>query len=97
VRGGEVSVSPHNFYISIFLRTGLLGLFGFVIMYCACLLPLFAAARQDGERGLRAQIMLVLLLSQLLFFIPYDANYVQSLLIGSALALKPWVMEPSGK
>jgi hypothetical protein len=97
VFGSQVGVSPHNFYITIFLRTGLLGLCAFALMYLGCLRPLFAAARQGGRWGSWAQMMFVLLVSQLLFYIPYGASYEQGLLLGSAMGLASWVAENSGE
>ena len=82
----EITYAPHNYYVQMLLRTGLIGL--------ACLLAIY----WSGIRGLRREqrsshpdvsnpTLVALLICQLLFFIPYSPDYSQGIILGIALSL----------
>jgi hypothetical protein len=93
VFGSQIGVSPHNFYISIFLRMGVLGLLAFILLYIGCLRPLLAAARKEHAATAPAQLLFVLLVTQLLFFVPYGPSYEQGMLLGAGLGMVLWLPE----
>lgn len=75
--GYTTDVAPHNFYVELGLRTGLLGLG----------LLLFAYARAIGLLTRAADHTLVTVLAiQLLYFVPYAPGIEQGMLLGLALA-----------
>jgi O-antigen ligase len=87
VAGGEVTSSPHNFYISTYLRQGILGLAAFLLAYGYALVQLSRRAKRPGLGFADPDTMLVLLVSQLTFFIAYAPRMEQGLILGLAVAL----------
>lgn len=75
----------HNMYVQTLYNTGLLGL--------AALLATFAFAtgglyrlNRTSEAGVGGQVLLVLLAMQVVYYVPYGADYLQSLLLGMAVS-----------
>lgn len=84
--GKEVAYAPHNYYVQVLLRFGLIGLAAFV----AFNISLFRGAiRLAGKPydNMTGYTMLGILMSFALFNIPYSPTYTQGLFIGVVLAL----------
>lgn len=83
VDGRLVDVSPHNWYLELFLRVGAVGLAAFLILMGRAVLAL----RIDDGRGgmLSNHVLLILLTTQLVYFLAYDPRTVQSLVSGLCL------------
>jgi hypothetical protein len=84
VRGVVVDVDPHNFFVVTFLRQGGLGLAILVSLYAAILYQLRSDSF-DRRRDLH-HLLALLLVGQLVFFVPYSPDYVQGIILGWALA-----------
>jgi len=84
--GKDITYAPHDYFIQLLLRVGLVGLLAFVALYWQLLR---GAIRLGSEphSGLTGYAMIGLLLSMLLFDIPYSPYYVDGLLTGLILGL----------
>lgn len=84
--GKEVAYAPHNYYVQLLLRVGLIGLLAFVALHVYLLK---GAVRLAGEphAELTGYAMIGLLFSFLLFDIPYSPYYSHGLFTGLMLAL----------
>lgn len=85
-RGQEITFAPHDYYLQLLLRTGLIGVFAFVLLYWWMLR---AAVRLGGAppAGMTGYAMIGLLFSQLLFDIPYSPSYAHGMFLGIVLGL----------
>lgn len=84
--GKEVAYAPHNYYVQVLLRFGLIGLMAFI----AFNVYLFRGAiRLAGKPydNMTGYTMLGILMSFALFNIPYSPTYTQGLFLGVMLAL----------
>ena len=88
-RGRVISVSPHNHYVSTYLRLGVLGLLGTLLIYSFALRGTHKAARaRVPDYGLLDPDFLnVVLGMQLLYYIPYSVDIYQAMLLGLACAM----------
>lgn len=87
--GYTTDVAPHNFYLETGLRTGLLGVGLLVGAYAALLRRLAAGGPRGADRGLLTdRTLAVLLVAQLVYFLPYSPGPEQALLLG--LAMGAW-------
>lgn len=84
--GKEVAYAPHNYYVQVLLRFGLIGLAAFVAfnIYLFRGAIRLAAGPYDNMTG---YAMLGILMSFALFNIPYSPAYTHGLFIGVVLAL----------
>jgi len=104
VEGGYVEVSPHNFYLETYLRLGAVGLAALVALLALTLRTRLrdpgpaagaAAAGHDpvdgsGPGGLLGNdVLLVLTVSMLVFWITYAPDLTQALLLGLVTAAVP--------
>jgi hypothetical protein len=80
---GRVGISPHNYYIQLLLRGGLLGLSVFALLYASALYVLARALLRDND--LWAGLFVLLLATQILFYIPYGSPMTQGIILGLAL------------
>ncbi len=83
VEGMHVEYSPHNQYVQFLLRVGALGTGLWLAAYALVLRRLRATPALPA--ALPAGIVWMLVATQLVFFIPYQAYHVQGLLLGVAL------------
>lgn len=87
VRGVEVPFTPHNYYVETFLRVGGLGLVLFVVLYATTLRQLLRRDIEPEEPSLlSAELLALLCISQLLYFLTYHPNMEQGLVFGLAVA-----------
>ncbi|WP_328907687.1 hypothetical protein OG230_34450 [Streptomyces sp. NBC_00234] len=77
VEGLIVGVSPHNYFLHLLLRIGLLGLFAFLALYAAVLAP---ALRRGADLTSRA--LGILACGQLVFALTYQVHPEQGLVLG---------------
>jgi len=84
-----VFYTPHNFYVQTFLNIGGLGLFTLLLIYFGTLKSLLIY-RQD-----RLKLAFVLILiSQMLFFMTYAPSYEQGIMLGFAILLSGLKNQP---
>lgn len=84
MNGNLVTVSPHNWYIQTFLRIGILGVVLLLGVYI-----LSAIALRSGSRA--SLLGLVILVTQVVFYVTYGPNMEQ----GVALGLVLWLVRYS--
>lgn len=82
--GAEVGYSPHNFYVQLLYRGGILGLLSFGWFAFTSLRTLFVLSRQGDDT---AMLLAAMMVSLLVYYIPYGMTYEQILPIGLALAV----------
>jgi hypothetical protein len=75
--GYTTDVAPHNFYVELGLRTGLVGVGLLVLLYARSIMVL--TRRAD-------HLLVTVLAVQLLYFVPYAPGIEQGVLLGLALA-----------
>jgi hypothetical protein len=88
--GHVTNYSPHNFYIQMLLRVGLIGLMAALAAYLYATRRLWVGRLQEATTGFAGYLPLAaVLVSSLVFFYPYGAHFVQGLFLGLALAMAP--------
>jgi hypothetical protein len=87
VLGERVDVAPHNYYVSTFLRLGMIGLFLLIGLFTLGMRRLKLVPVQLRRYVYPdARFWSLVLLLQLVYFFTYGANYDQSILAGFAIA-----------
>ena len=81
---GEVSVSPHNYYVETYLRMGLLGTVMLIVLYASVARRLSVAAKRRGD--VDVVVLYALVLSQIVFFLTYSPSPPQGVLLGMAVS-----------
>ncbi len=86
-RGGERKIDyfAHNHYVQTLYNLGLLGLGGFLAASWYALRGLYRRCA-SGEGDPVAEVLLTLLLMQLAYYVPYGTDYLQSVILGLAVA-----------
>lgn len=85
--GFDVDVPPHNFYLEMLLRIGIVGL-GLVVTAGVQSYRRLRAHDPDGDDGfLDAATLLTILMIQALYSVPYNLGMEQGLLFGLAIAV----------
>lgn len=84
--GYSVDVAPHNYYVEVLLRTGAVGLIVLLTLYGALVQRSLSPPVEPSLRPFQ-RMALVLLASQLVYFIPYSPAPEQGILLGLALSL----------
>jgi O-antigen ligase len=89
----ETTVSPHNFYVQTFLNIGGIGLFLLLYLYAMVLKTLWKSRSENCS-----QLFIILLTTQLIFYLTYAPNFEQGLFFGLAIiyALQKKVQSNSG-
>lgn len=83
-----IMVSPHNTYLNMLLRVGLLGLTVFLGTYTVLTLQLIWKRRTEGaEDPLSTNLLLTLIAMQVVFFVPYGFPMSQAIILGIALSM----------
>ena len=85
-----IGFGAHNNYVSMLTARGVLGLATWAWLVLLALRVLWRARRAGGEQAEAAAMLLVLLCTQLTYYVAYDVDYVQAFILGTALA---WVFQ----
>jgi hypothetical protein len=81
----ESGVIPHNYYVSMLLRGGIVGLVAFVAFHVKLMKILMRQAREENPSPL-APCFVIILVTQLIYYVPYSADLIQGVLLGGATA-----------
>lgn len=81
----KISYYAHNIYVQTLYNTGLVGLTTLLAAFAYVVWGLYRLNR-DGVGGATTQMLLVLILMQMAYYVPYGTDYLQSLLFGVALS-----------
>lgn len=86
-QGGATKISyyAHNLFVQTLYNTGLVGLAAMLVAFSYVLRGLYRLNR-DGVGGMQTQILLVFMVMQMAYYIPYGEDYLQGLLFGVALS-----------
>ncbi len=88
VENETVDVAPHNYFVQVVLRLGAIGLGLLLSLYLVCWHGLQKFGRLAHCRdGPDARFWRLVLILQLVFFVPYSPGYDQGMLLGIALSL----------
>lgn len=82
VDGRFVDYAPHNFYVQLLLRIGVIGLFLFLWVHFSLRRRVLASDMSDSSGITLRAIFLAALAANLLYFIPYQGFYLQGALYG---------------
>lgn len=99
VWGGTVDVSPHNFYLRIAMRTGLLGLVSFLAIFGVLLLNIarrLFMREANGQIANELALVVSVFTSQLIYYLAYSPKFEQGLLIGLGISIWGRIREPAG-
>lgn len=78
IEGGLVTVSPHDYYLHLVLRLGLVGLVALLALYVV----VWRRLGRGGEGNLALRLVII---GQLVFFVAYSAPPEQAVLLGWCL------------
>lgn len=81
----KISYYAHNLFVQTLYNTGLVGLAAMLVAFAYVIRGLYRLNR-DGVGGTETQILLVLILMQMAYYVPYGEDYLQGLLFGVALS-----------
>ncbi len=81
----RLTYTAHNMYVQTLFNTGLVGLGAFLLAAVYVVHGLYRICA-SGRSGGPAQALLVLIIMQLFYYIPYGTDYLQSLIFGVALS-----------
>lgn len=84
-QGTMVSWTPHNYYVHVLVRTGVIGLLALLFVFVLAGVRLFAA--RSGGLAPWVPILVAFLMLELAYFVPYSANFEQAIYCGMALAV----------
>lgn len=86
-KGGarKINYYAHNLYVQTLYNTGLIGLTALLASFAYVVRNLYRFNR-DGVGGTETQILLVLMVMQMAYYVPYGTDYLQGLLFGVALS-----------
>jgi O-Antigen ligase len=88
VRGGEhkIDYAAHNHYVQTLFNLGLIGLVGFLVVAGYTLAGLYRMCANSSGADPTAALLLVLLVMQFCYYVPYGTDYLQSVLLGVSIA-----------
>lgn len=81
----KISYFAHNLYVQTLYNTGLVGLMAMLAAFAYVVRGLYRLNR-DGVGGTEVQVLLVLMVMQMAYYVPYGTDYLQALLFGVALS-----------
>lgn len=81
----KVGYDPHNFYVQLLFRSGLVGLTAFLWVAAQSMRTLWAKLRRRDDAV--APPLFAMLVAQLVFYIPYGIHYSQAILFGLLLGM----------
>jgi len=83
----EIEYGAHNAYVEILFYLGGAGLGLFLLGYAKVLISLRRMLSADGEHAVLAQVLVVLVVMQAVYYVPYGIEFAQALWIGLSLGL----------
>ena len=81
----KITYIAHNLYVQTLFNTGLFGLIAFLACVWYVVVGLYRICR-DGTGGAEAEVLLMLVVMQLAYYVPYGVDYLQSFIFGIAVA-----------
>src|SRR5450830_1716178 len=81
----KVGYMPHNYYVHLLYRGGLIGLCAYLWVVVQSMKVLLA--RMKSKQDDIAPLLFAMLVSQLVYFIPYELDYAQMILLGLLLSM----------
>jgi len=81
----KINYAPHNFYVQLLYRGGLVGLIAFLWVYVQATRALWS--RLKRKQDVISPVLFAMMVAQLVYFIPYGIEYSQMLLIGLLLGV----------
>lgn len=83
----KVNYAAHNMYVQTLMNAGLIGLGSLVVTIFLIVRGLYRLGTHPrNEHALYAKALLSFIAMQLAFYVPYGVNYIQSFVMGLALA-----------
>jgi hypothetical protein len=87
IDGRVIEFSPHNFYVDLLLRVGFIGVTLMLVATLMAMVHNFSrSAANEGEYLVRRGLAVVLL-ANLVFYVPYSGTYMHGAITGLALGL----------
>jgi O-antigen ligase len=81
----KIQFYAHNLYVQNLYNTGLIGFTAFLAALAYVIRGLYRLNR-SGVDGIETQVLMVLMVMQMAYYVPYGTDYLQSLLFGVALS-----------
>ncbi|MDP2267121.1 MAG: O-antigen ligase family protein, partial [Thiobacillus sp.] len=81
----KITYFAHNLFVQTLYTTGLVGLTALLAAFTYVMRGLYRLTR-EGVGGMDTQILLVIVVMQMAYYVPYQTDYLQSLLFGVALS-----------
>jgi O-antigen ligase len=81
----KLTYTAHNMYVQTLFNAGLLGLGAFLVAVVYVVRGLYRVCAA-GQGGPEAQALLVLVIMQLVYYVPYGTDYLQNLIFGIAMS-----------
>ena len=89
-----INLAAHNHYVEIFVRTGLIGLSLFLFLIFRLISKLKLISSNGTGIAHLANMLIVLLIGQLVFYFSYSPGYEQGIWLGLATTVASWGVEP---
>jgi hypothetical protein len=86
--GVLVTYSPHNYYVIVLLRTGLIGLLALALLFWR--LAAAGLSREESNERFGPALIAAITLCVMLYCIPYGPTAASGLLMGAALSVAQW-------
>lgn len=83
----ELTQSPHSQYVTVLLRTGVVGILTMLLAYYFAVVAMRKLPAHTNQGLIDGKLLMALLLGQLLFFVTYSVQYIQLLPLGLSLVL----------
>lgn len=81
----KIDYTAHNFYVQTLFNMGLIGLLAYLLVVAYALYGLKAIRANSSHKNL-ADAMIVIIITQLVYYIPYGSDYFQGLIFGVIVA-----------
>lgn len=82
----KITYQAHNMYVQTLVNTGIIGLGAFLATLVFIIKRLYRIGNTKTPYAFYARSLLVLLLMQVTYYVPYGTDYLQCLIMGVALA-----------
>lgn len=81
----KIDYTAHNFYVQTLFNMGLIGLLTYILVIIYALSGLITIRKNASIKTL-AEAMIVIIVTQLVYYIPYGSDYFQGLILGVIVA-----------